>query len=155
METLRAAAPDPAERGDLRAPIFEFALSLQSVTQELHTAGWHKRYRHRHARACAPILSVGSGAHSRDHTGDRTGSRDSGAVPHRMSCPPPGIGADGSRRLARAAREVARSTGGQLSSGYVRTSNQGTHRANADTITPAQYQRRSASSLIGSSSPFS
>src|SRR5262249_38480801 len=40
-------------------------------------------------------------------------------------------------------------------SGYVRTSNQGTHRANADTTTPAQYQRRSASSLIGSSSPFS
>jgi hypothetical protein len=38
---------------------------------------------------------------------------------------------------------------------YVRTSsNQGTHRANADTITPAQYQPRSASSLIGSSFPF-
>ena len=30
---------DPAERGDLPAPIFEFVLSLQSVTQELHTAG--------------------------------------------------------------------------------------------------------------------
>jgi hypothetical protein len=43
----------------------------------------------------------------------------------------------------------------QLSSGYVRTSsNQGIHRANADTITPAQYQPRSASSLIGSSFLF-
>jgi hypothetical protein len=42
-------------------------------------------------------------------------------------------------------------TGGQLSSGYVRTRNQGSHRANADTITKAQYQPRSASSLIGSS----
>src|SRR5262245_57479550 len=41
---------------------------------------------HRHARACAPILSVGSGAHSHDHTGDRTGGRDLGAGPHRMSC---------------------------------------------------------------------
>jgi len=39
---------------------------------------------HRHARACAPILSVGSGAHSHDHTGDRTGGRDLGAGPHRM-----------------------------------------------------------------------
>src|SRR2546421_10579360 len=48
-----------------------------------------------------------------------------------------------------------RSTGGQLSSGYVLTSMyQTTHRANADTITPAQYQPRSASSLIGSSSLF-
>jgi hypothetical protein len=56
--------------------------------------------------------------------------------------------------VSRATREVARSTGGQLSSGYVRTSNQGTHRANADTITPAQYQRRSASSLIGKLLPF-
>src|SRR6266446_10391614 len=37
---------------------------------------------------------------------------------------------------------------------YVRTSNQGTHRANANTITPAQYQPRSASSLIGSSFLF-
>jgi hypothetical protein len=73
---------DPAERGDLPAPIFEFVLSLQSVTQELHTAGWHKRYRHRHARARAPILSVGSGAHSPDHAGARTGDRDLGAVPH-------------------------------------------------------------------------
>jgi hypothetical protein len=81
METLRAA-DDSAKRGDLPAPIFEFALSLQSVTQKLHTAGWHKRYRHRHARSCAPILSVGSGAHSPDHAGDRTGDRDLGAVPH-------------------------------------------------------------------------
>jgi len=40
---------------------------------------------HRHARACAPILSVGSGAHSHDHTGDSTGGRDLGAVPHRLS----------------------------------------------------------------------
>src|SRR5262245_6332402 len=40
-------------------------------------------YGHRHARACAPILSVGSGTHSRD----RTGGRDLGAGPHRMSCP--------------------------------------------------------------------
>ena len=47
--------------------------------------GWHKRYRRRHARACAPIWSVGSGAHSHDHTGDRTGGRDLGAVPRRMS----------------------------------------------------------------------
>jgi hypothetical protein len=38
METSSGCA-DPAERGDLPAPIFEFALSLQSVTQELHTAG--------------------------------------------------------------------------------------------------------------------
>src|SRR5262249_14442018 len=40
---------------------------------------------HPHARACAPILSVGSGDHSHDHTGDRTGGRDLGAGPHRMS----------------------------------------------------------------------
>jgi hypothetical protein len=33
----------------------------------------------------APVLSVGSGAHSRDHTGDRTGGGDLGAVPHRLS----------------------------------------------------------------------
>jgi hypothetical protein len=52
------------------------------------------------------------------------------------------------------ARACAVQPGGQLSSGYVRTSNQGTHRANADTITPAQYQPRSASSLIGSSFLF-
>src|SRR5215469_5072990 len=45
--------------------------------------GWRKRYRHRHARQCAPILSVGSGAHSRDHAVDRTGGSDLGAVPHR------------------------------------------------------------------------
>ena len=32
-------------------------------------------------------LSIGSGAHSHDHTGDRTGGRDLGAGPHRMSCP--------------------------------------------------------------------
>src|SRR5262249_55616329 len=44
--------------------------------------GWRKRYRHRYARACAPILSVGSGAHSRDHAVDRTGGSDLGAVPH-------------------------------------------------------------------------
>jgi hypothetical protein len=42
----------------------------------------------------------------------------------------------------------------QLSYGYLLTSNQGTHRANANTITPAQYQPRSASSLIGSSFLF-
>src|SRR5262249_57712931 len=42
-----------------------------------------------HARACAPILSVRSGAHSHDPAGDRTGSRDLGTVPHRMSFPPP------------------------------------------------------------------
>jgi len=40
-------------------------------------------------RACAPILSVGSGAHGHDFTGDRTGGRDLGTVPHRMSFPPP------------------------------------------------------------------
>src|SRR5262249_6006250 len=40
---------------------------------------------HRHARACAPILSVGSGAHSHDPTGDRTGGCDLGAGPYRMS----------------------------------------------------------------------
>ncbi len=34
-------------------------------------------------RTRAPILSVGSGAHSHDHTGDRTGGRDLGAVPMR------------------------------------------------------------------------
>jgi hypothetical protein len=44
---------------------------------------------HRHARACAPILSVGSRAHGHDYTGDRTGGRDLGTVPHRMSFPPP------------------------------------------------------------------
>src|SRR5262245_28642665 len=32
-------------------------------------------------RTPAPILSVGSGAHSHDHTGDRTGGRDLGALP--------------------------------------------------------------------------
>ena len=47
--------------------------------------GWYKRYRRRHARACAPILSVGCGAHSHDHTGDCTRGRDLGAVPRRMS----------------------------------------------------------------------
>ncbi len=31
----------------------------------------------------SPILSVGSGAHSHDHTGDRTGGRDLGALPMR------------------------------------------------------------------------
>src|SRR5262249_58925881 len=36
---------------------------------------------------CAPILFVGSGARSHDHTGARTGSRDLGAGPHRMSGP--------------------------------------------------------------------
>jgi hypothetical protein len=41
----------------------------------------------RHARACALILSVGSGAHSHDHTGDRTGGCDLDAGLHRMSCP--------------------------------------------------------------------
>ena len=56
---------------------------------------------------------------------------------------------------AAGARACAVQPGGQLSSGYVRTSNQGIHRANADTITPAQYQPRSASSLIGSPLPFS
>jgi hypothetical protein len=45
--------------------------------------GWRKRYRHRHARPCAPILSRGSGAHSRDHAVARTGGSDLGAVPHR------------------------------------------------------------------------
>ena len=30
---------------------------------------------------------IGSGAHSHDHTGDRTGSRDLDAGPHRLSCP--------------------------------------------------------------------
>ena len=45
--------------------------------------GWRKRYRHRYARACAPILPVGSGANSRDHAVDRTGGSDLGAVPHR------------------------------------------------------------------------
>src|SRR5262249_61065221 len=48
-----------------------------------------------------------------------------------------------------AARHQA--TGGNLSPGYVRTRNQGSHRANAAPITKAQYQPRSASSLIGSS----
>jgi len=33
------------------------------------------------------FLSVGSGVHSHDDTGDRTGGRDLGAGPHRMSCP--------------------------------------------------------------------
>src|SRR5262245_36414265 len=47
--------------------------------------GRRKRYRHRYARACAPILSVGSGAHSRDHAVDRTGGSDLGAVPHRSN----------------------------------------------------------------------
>ena len=46
---------------------------------------WRKRYRHRHAQSCAPILSVGSGAHSRDHAVDRTGGSDLGAVPHRSN----------------------------------------------------------------------
>ena len=45
--------------------------------------GWRKRYKHQHARPCAPILSGGSGAHSRDHAVDRTGGGDLGAVAHR------------------------------------------------------------------------
>jgi len=36
-------------------------------------------------------MSVGSGAHSHDHTGGRTGSRDLGAGPHRMSCRPAAV----------------------------------------------------------------
>jgi hypothetical protein len=32
------------------------------------------------------LVLIGSGVHSRDHTGDRTGGRDLGAGPHRMSC---------------------------------------------------------------------
>jgi len=32
---------------------------------------------------------IGSGAHSHDHTGDRTGGSYLGAGPHRMNCPPP------------------------------------------------------------------
>jgi hypothetical protein len=43
-----------------------------------------KRYRQRHGRAGAPILFFGSTAHGRDHTDDRTGGRDLGAVLHRM-----------------------------------------------------------------------
>jgi hypothetical protein len=43
-----------------------------------------KCYRRRYARACAPVLLVGSGAHGRDHTDDCTGGRDLGAVFHRM-----------------------------------------------------------------------
>jgi len=66
--------------------------------------GWHKRYRHQHARACAPILSVGPGAHSHHHTDDRTGGRDLGAVPRRMSwppaLPPPGYDLTGRRRFS-------------------------------------------------------
>jgi hypothetical protein len=50
---------------------------------------------------------------------------------------------------------AARSTTGSSAQATFLTSiYQTTHRANADTITPAQYQRRSASSLIGSSSLF-
>jgi hypothetical protein len=43
-----------------------------------------KWYRRRHGRARAPILFVESGAHSRDHIGGRTRSRDLGDVPRRM-----------------------------------------------------------------------
>src|SRR5262249_60627695 len=57
------------------------------------------------------------------------------------------------RQPARAVTELARSTGaaqlGALTSMY-----QPTNTASAHTITPAQYQPRSASSLIGSSSLF-
>jgi len=52
-------------------------------------------------RACAPILSVGSGAHGHDFTGDRSGSRDLGAVPHRMSFPPPVPAAGGAEGQGR------------------------------------------------------
>src|SRR5262249_61312986 len=45
--------------------------------------GWRKRYRHRHARACPPILSLGSGGSGGDHAVDRTGGSDLGAVSHR------------------------------------------------------------------------
>jgi hypothetical protein len=55
----------------------------------------------------------------------------------RVRCipPPPGPQRGGRRH---AAREVARSTGGQLSSAYVRTSNQGTHRWAAQGDLPDQ-----------------
>ena len=57
----------------------------RSACELVHTAGGGISAIRRHARACAPILSVGSGAHSHDHTGDRTGGRDLGVVPRRMS----------------------------------------------------------------------
>jgi hypothetical protein len=61
----------------------------------------------------------------------------------------------GDRFSKNCTRDPAAVNDGQLSSGYVLTSRyQTTHRANADTITPAQYQLRSVSSLIGSSSLF-
>jgi hypothetical protein len=43
---------------------------------------------------------LGSGARSHDHTGDRTGSRDLGALAHRMSCPRPDPPASGATFLA-------------------------------------------------------
>src|SRR5262249_54987009 len=67
--TWDMAAPSLANLSDLPVSISAFVL------------------RARHARACALILSIGSGAHSSDHTGDRTGGRDLGAGPRRMSCP--------------------------------------------------------------------
>jgi len=47
-------------------------------------------------RAGAPIRSIGSASHSRDHTGGRTGSRDLGDVPRRMTFQE---GAEAARRL--------------------------------------------------------
>ena len=42
---------------------------------------------------------IGSGAHSHDHTGDRTGGSYLGAGPHRMNCPPPDPPASGATFL--------------------------------------------------------
>src|SRR5262249_39051300 len=41
-----------------------------------------------HARAYAPILSVGSGARNRHHAGHPTGGRDLGGGPHRVTWRP-------------------------------------------------------------------
>jgi len=46
--------------------------------------GLRKRYRHRHARLCAPILFVGFAANGGGRPDSRTGIRDLGAVPDRI-----------------------------------------------------------------------
>src|SRR6516164_764371 len=61
----------------------------ESFMQRMHPAKFPARLELYHARACAPILSVGSGAHSHDDTGDCTKGRDLGAGPHRLNCRSP------------------------------------------------------------------
>jgi hypothetical protein len=56
-----------------------------AVYRDLQKVGDHRAESRLGVLPCAPILSVGSGAHSCDPIGDRTGGGDLGAVPLRLS----------------------------------------------------------------------